>query len=75
MLEDGEVLMCESGATVEYLLERYGNGRLAPPRASSVSSDRSARLLGVLAARFPALLAYQARQQGRPALQRTLALG
>ncbi len=29
-LEDGEVLMCESGAIVEYLLERYGEGRLAP---------------------------------------------
>jgi glutathione S-transferase len=30
-LEDGDVLMCESGAILEYLLERYGNGRLAPP--------------------------------------------
>ena len=30
-LEDGEVVMCESGAIVEYLLERYGEGRLAPP--------------------------------------------
>jgi glutathione S-transferase len=29
-LEDGDVLMCESGAIVEYLLERYGEGRLAP---------------------------------------------
>jgi len=33
-LQDGEVLMCESGAIVEYLLERYGNGRLAPPVGS-----------------------------------------
>ncbi len=29
-LEDGEVVMCESGAIVEYILERYGEGRLAP---------------------------------------------
>jgi glutathione S-transferase len=29
-LEDGEVVMCESGAIVEHILERYGDGRLAP---------------------------------------------
>lgn len=29
-LADGEVLMFESGAIAEYLVERYGNGRLAP---------------------------------------------
>ena len=29
-LEDGDVQMFESGAMIEYLLERYGNGRLAP---------------------------------------------
>ena len=29
-LEDGAVKMFESGAMVEYVLERYGNGRLAP---------------------------------------------
>ena len=29
-LEDGDVVMCESGAIVEYLLEKYGAGRLAP---------------------------------------------
>jgi glutathione S-transferase len=33
-LEDGDVTMCESGAIVEYVLERYGNGRLAPPIGS-----------------------------------------
>jgi glutathione S-transferase len=33
-LEDGDVSMCESGAIVEYLLERYGAGRLAPPIGS-----------------------------------------
>lgn len=29
-LVDGDVTMCESGAIVEWLLERYGAGRLAP---------------------------------------------
>jgi glutathione S-transferase len=29
-IEDGAVVMAESGAIVEYILERYGNGRLAP---------------------------------------------
>jgi glutathione S-transferase len=29
-IEDGDVVMCESGAIVEYILERYGQGRLAP---------------------------------------------
>lgn len=31
-LEDEGVLMCESGAILQYLLERYGNGRLEPAR-------------------------------------------
>ena len=30
-IEDGDVVMFESGAIVEYLVERYGAGRLAPP--------------------------------------------
>ena len=34
-IEDGDVVMAESGAIVEYVLERYGNGRLAPPIGSS----------------------------------------
>jgi glutathione S-transferase len=33
-IEDGGVVMSESGAIVEYLLERYGGGRLAPPPGS-----------------------------------------
>jgi glutathione S-transferase len=33
-IEDGEVVMCESGAILEYILERYGEGRLAPPPGS-----------------------------------------
>jgi len=33
-LQDGELVMFESGAILEYLLERYGAGRLAPPPGS-----------------------------------------
>jgi glutathione S-transferase len=33
-IEDGDVVMCESGAIVEYILERYGGGRLSPPPGS-----------------------------------------
>jgi glutathione S-transferase len=33
-IEDGGVVMFESGAILEYVLERYGDGRLAPPRDS-----------------------------------------
>jgi len=40
-VEDGDVVLCESGAIVEYLLERYGEGRLAPP----VGSPLRARFL------------------------------
>ena len=34
-IEDGDVVMCESGAIVQYILERYGEGRLAPPVGSA----------------------------------------
>jgi len=33
-IEDGDIVMCESGAILEYILERYGEGRLAPPVGS-----------------------------------------
>jgi glutathione S-transferase len=33
-LEDGEITIGESGAIIEYLIERYGEGRLAPPIGS-----------------------------------------
>jgi glutathione S-transferase len=34
VLEDEGVVFCESGAILEYVLERYGEGRLAPPPGS-----------------------------------------
>jgi len=33
-IEDGGLVLCESGAIVEYLVECYGEGRLAPPRGT-----------------------------------------
>jgi glutathione S-transferase len=33
-IEDDGIAMFESGAILEYVLERYGGGRLAPPRES-----------------------------------------
>jgi len=30
VIQDGDVTICESGAIVEYIVERYANGRLAP---------------------------------------------
>jgi glutathione S-transferase len=32
VLQDGDLTMFESGAMVQYILERYGDGRLQPPR-------------------------------------------
>ena len=34
VIVDGEHVLAESGAIVEYLVERYGNGRFAPPVGS-----------------------------------------
>jgi glutathione S-transferase len=31
VITDGDVTVAESGAIIEYLLERYGNGRFVPP--------------------------------------------
>src|SRR5262245_21695908 len=41
VVEDGGVTVAESGAILEYVLERYGDGRLAPP----VGSPARARYL------------------------------
>ena len=35
VVTDGEVVLAESGAIIEYLIERYGNGRLMPPVGSA----------------------------------------
>jgi glutathione S-transferase len=34
VIEDGELVLAESGAIIEYLLERHGKGRLTPPRGT-----------------------------------------
>jgi glutathione S-transferase len=36
VLEDGDAVISESGAIVEYLIERYGAGRLAPPPGTAL---------------------------------------
>ncbi len=38
-LEDGEVVICESGAITQYLLERYGAGALEPAVGSSTRAS------------------------------------
>ena len=35
VLQDGKLSMFESGAMVQYILDRYGNGRLQPPAGTS----------------------------------------
>jgi glutathione S-transferase len=34
VIKDGQHVLAESGAIVDYLIERYGGGRFAPPRES-----------------------------------------
>ena len=34
VIEDGDLKLSESGAIVEYLVERHGKGRLSPPRGT-----------------------------------------
>jgi glutathione S-transferase len=34
VISDGDIVVAESGAIVEYLLDTYGHGRLAPPRGT-----------------------------------------
>lgn len=38
-IEDGDVVMFESGAILEYVLERYGEGRLAPPPGAAQRAE------------------------------------
>jgi glutathione S-transferase len=35
VITDGDVTVAESGAVIEYLVERYGDGRLVPPAGSA----------------------------------------
>jgi glutathione S-transferase len=34
VIQDGDLVLAESGAIVEYLVERHGNGQLVPPRGT-----------------------------------------
>ena len=35
VISDGDIVVAESGAIVEYLIETYGNGRLVPPAGTA----------------------------------------
>lgn len=37
IITDDELVLAESGAIIEYLVERYGNGRLVPPAGTAES--------------------------------------
>src|SRR5689334_844432 len=39
VVTDGDVTLAESGAIVEYLVERYGEGRLVPPLGTPARRD------------------------------------
>ncbi|PVG00810.1 thioredoxin-like protein [Serendipita vermifera] len=38
VIQDGDTIVAESGAIVEYLLDKYANGRFQPPEASKLSN-------------------------------------
>ncbi|MFQ5514210.1 MAG: glutathione S-transferase family protein [Myxococcota bacterium] len=73
-LEDGDVVMFESGAILEYLLERYGEGRLGPAPGHP---DRAAFLQWVHFAEgtmMPPLGSIAAHTMFRPEEQRIAAV-
>ena len=39
MITDGDTTLAESGAILEYLVETYGEGRLAPPAGTPAYRD------------------------------------
>src|SRR5258706_15695830 len=41
VISDGTLTLAESGAIVEYLADRYGNGRLAPPPGTARARRRT----------------------------------
>ena len=44
-IQDGDVVLGESGAIVEYVCRKYGNGRLTvEPLAANISRGRNSRL-------------------------------
>jgi len=55
VIEDGEVTICESGAIIQYILERYGDGRLAPPIGSPLRGEFLQWMYFAEASAFPPL--------------------
>lgn len=73
-IEDGGVVMSESGAIVEYLLENYGDGRLAPPTGTTERAHYLQWLHFAEATAFPPLgvLAWLTRYRTDTAAHPTL---
>jgi glutathione S-transferase len=66
VITEGDVTVAESGAIIEYLIERHGAGRLIPP-AGSARGDASARR--------PRTAAFLQRIHARPAYLRAVERG
>jgi hypothetical protein len=43
VIQDGDLVLAESGPIIEYLLERHGNGRLVPARGTNEQQSRGDR--------------------------------
>jgi glutathione S-transferase len=73
-LVDGDLVMCESGAIIEYILERYGDGRLAPPIGSPARPLYLQWLHFAESTAFPPLgiIVWLTRYRGEAESQKTL---
>ena len=60
-LSDGELTMVESGAMVDYILDRYGEGRLRPPAGTA-----AAKLKAAMAAATRAIMVSSQRKRQTP---------
>lgn len=76
VIEDGGQVLSESGAIVEYLVERHGEGRLAPGRGSAEHVRyRHWMHFAEGTDRHPKVRDYLARMQARPAYRRAVEKG
>ena len=78
VITDGDVTVAESGAIIEYLVERYGNGRLIPPAGSPARLRYTYWLHYAEGSAMPPLLlklvfSHLAMAPGMPALIRPIA--
>jgi len=69
-LDDGDVRLWESGAITEYLVEKYGDGRLAPAPGSAARAQYLQWIHWSEATAMPALADYFQHTMMRPEEQR-----